>query len=75
MKMGKTVWSEQLIAEAIERKQRGIGLRKLSDGTILRERERFYGLYRSLVMANESSVEFYVVYKAYDNVARERGLI
>lgn len=64
-----------MIAEAIDRKERGIRLRKLGDGTILRERERFYGIYRSLVMANETSVEYYVAYKAYDNIAKERGLL
>lgn len=75
MQMAKTVWSEQLIAEAISRKERGIRLRKLGDGTILRERERFYGIYRSLLMANEPTTEYYVTYKAYDNIAKERGLL
>ena len=64
-----------MIAEAIERKERGIRLRKHGDRTILRERERFYGIYRSLLMANEPSTEFYVAYKAYDNIAKERGLL
>lgn len=73
--MGKTVWDEKAIAEAIERKARGIQSRKLSDGAILRERDRFYGIYRSMVMANETSVEQYIVYKAYDRVAKERGLL
>lgn len=73
--MGKTVWNESAIAEAIERKAQGIRLRKLSDGAILRERDKYYGIYRSYVMANENSVEFYVAYKAYDLIAKERGLL
>ena len=73
--MGKTAWNEQAIADAIDRKERGIRLRKLSDGTILSERERFHSIYRSMVMANESSVEYYIVYKAYDRIAKERGLL
>ncbi len=75
MKMGKTVWDDKMIAEAIERKVRGIRLKNFSDAEILSNRERTHSIYRSTVMAGENTAEFYVIYKAYDAVARERGLL
>lgn len=73
--MEKTVWDEKAITAAIDRKERGIRLRKISDGAILSARERFHEIYRSMVMAGESSVTSYVAYKAYDRIAKERGLL
>ena len=75
MKMGKMVWDDRMIAEAIERKVRGIRLKNFSDAEILSNRERTHAIYRSTVMAGENTVEFYIIYKAYDAVARERGLL
>lgn len=73
--MGKTVWTDQMIAEAIARKARGIRSRNLSDAEILSNRERMQSVYRSMVMVGENTTEFYTAYKAYDAVAKERGLL
>lgn len=46
-----------------------------SDGYIIGKCDHYYALYRYSVLENAGTAEYYIIYKAYQTVAKERGLL
>lgn len=72
--MGNIRTTEADIREEVRKKADRIRARNYSDGYIAEKRDHYYALYRYSVLEAAATSEYYIIYKAYDVVAKERGL-